>query len=140
MLALVCVALALPSPTQDPLAELKALAGTWKLDKAEVNGAELPREIAKEFKLIIKDSKYELFSAGPKDEGTISVDPTRKPKTMQIKGTQGPNQGKTFLAIYEVTDGLLRICYDLEGKAYPTEFSAPAQTKRFYAVYRPAKD
>jgi uncharacterized protein (TIGR03067 family) len=140
MLTVVVLALLPLVPAQDAAAELKKLEGAWKLDKAEINGAELPREIVKDFKLVLKGDKYEILSKGPKDEGTISVDPTKKPKTMSIKGVDGPNQGKTLLAIYEITDDLLRICYDLEGKSYPTEFSAPANSKRFYAVYRPAKD
>src|SRR3954453_6075956 len=125
MLSVLCVALLIPVPTQDTSAELKSLGGTWQLDKGEMNGAELPRELVKSFTLTLKGNKYEVLSGGPKDEGTISVDPTRKPKPMQIKGVQGPKQGKTMLAICEISDGLLRVCYDMEGKEYPKEFSAP---------------
>jgi uncharacterized protein (TIGR03067 family) len=139
MIAVLFVAL-LPMPLQDTSAEMKKLERTWTGDKAEMNGAEMPNEMVKSVKLKMKDGKYFLDLSGQKDEGTIKVDPTAKPKTIIIKGTMGPNQGKTFLGIYEVTDDLLRICYDLEGKEYPKEFSAPAGTKRFYVVYKPAKE
>jgi uncharacterized protein (TIGR03067 family) len=140
MFAVLCVAMMVPVVPQDTSAELKKLAGTWKADKGEMNGAELPQEMVKAVKLTMKDNKYYLDLGGSKDEGTIAVDPTRKPKTIVIKGTLGPNQGKTFLGIYEVTDDLLRICYDLEGKEYPREFSAPAGSRRFYVVYKPVKE
>src|SRR5262245_28903850 len=81
MLTVAILALLPLVPAQDTAAELKKLEGTWKLDKAEANGAELPRETLKQFKLILKGNKYEVLSGGPKDEGTISVDPTKKPKT-----------------------------------------------------------
>ena len=34
---------------------------------------------------------------------------------MTITGTEGPNRGKTFPAIYELKDDTLRICDDLSG-------------------------
>ena len=46
---------------------------------------------------------------------------------MTITGTEGPNHGRTFPAIYELKGDTLRICYDLSGAKRPTEFkSIPA--------------
>ena len=56
---------------------------------------------------------------------------------MTIKSEEGPNKGKTFLAIYEMKDEVsMRVCYDLSGKEFPTEFKATPGTKLYLAGYR----
>jgi uncharacterized protein (TIGR03067 family) len=73
------------------------------------------------------------------DEGTVKRDPGKSPKTMDITGKKGPNVGKTFLCIYELKGDDLRVCYDLSGKARPTEFGTKADTLLFLVTYRRAK-
>jgi uncharacterized protein (TIGR03067 family) len=58
---------------------------------------------------------------------------------MEITGTAGPNKGKTFSAIYELQGDTLKICYDLTGKARPTEFKSKAGTQLFLATYKKVK-
>ena len=55
---------------------------------------------------------------------------------MDVIGTDGPNKGKTFLAIYELEGDMLRICYDLAGKTRPTAFATEQGTKLFLVRYR----
>ena len=50
---------------------------------------------------------------------------------MNITGQKGPNEGKTFLAIYELKGDELRVCYDLTGKSRPAEFASKADTLLF---------
>jgi hypothetical protein len=50
-------------------------------------------------------------------------------------GTDGPNKGKTFLAIYELDKDSLKVCYDLSGKARPTEFKTKPDTTLFLVTY-----
>ena len=38
------------------------------------------------------------------DRGTCTLDTSASPKRMTIRGTEGPNRGKTILAIYEMKD------------------------------------
>ena len=90
-------------------------------------------------KLILEKEKYTVFVGDNPDEGTVSRDPKKSPKTMDITGTKGPNHGKTFLAIYELKDGNLRVCYDLSGKAPPTEFATRQKTQLFLATYQKVK-
>ena len=54
---------------------------------------------------------------------------------MIIVGIDGPNKGRTFPAIYELTEDTLRICYDLSGAKRPTDFKAPAGTKLYLVTY-----
>ena len=72
------------------------------------------------------------FVGNEPDRGTYTLDATSKPKGMTITGTEGPNNGKTFPAIYELEGDTLRICYDLSGAKRPTKFATVAGTKLKY--------
>jgi uncharacterized protein (TIGR03067 family) len=113
--------------------------GTWKPLSAEFAGVKWPQKVLDSMKLILKDGKYTYEDGGQSDEGTATCDPAKSPKTMEIKGTNGPNKGKTFLAIYELKGDELRVCYDLSGKSHPTEFATKADTQLFLVTYRKAK-
>ena len=54
---------------------------------------------------------------------------------MDITGTEGPNKGKTFQAIYELDGDTLKVCYDLSGKGRPTEFKTAEGTQLFLVIY-----
>ena len=101
----------------------------------ELAGKMLP---LKDVTLTLEDGKYTL-KAESIDKGTYTIDAAKKPKEMDIKGTDGPNKGKSFPAIYELSGDTLRICYDLSGKARPTEFKTTAGTKLFLATYKRKK-
>jgi uncharacterized protein (TIGR03067 family) len=58
---------------------------------------------------------------------------------MDITGTDGPNKGKTILAIYERDGDTLRVCYDLSGKSRPTEFKTETGTQLFLVTYKREK-
>jgi uncharacterized protein (TIGR03067 family) len=124
----------------DQAAEFKKLNGTWKMEQAELNGSKWPDAMTQQFTLVLKDEKYQLLSKSPADEGTVKLDASKKPKTMEIKGEQGPNKGRTMLAIFEVDKDTLKVCYDLSGKAYPTEFTSPANSGRFLVTYKRSKE
>lgn len=135
------LALFLPciSRADDAKDEAKSLDGTWLASAAELAGGEFPDEVRKTIKLVIGDGKYTVTVGTNPDKGTVKLDPSKKPKAMDITGTEGPNKGKTFLAIYEKTDDTLKICYDLSGKARPTEFKTKKGTQLFLVTYKREK-
>ena len=75
------------------------------------------------------------FAANLPDKGTYTLDTTTKPKSITITGTEGPNNGKTYPAIYELKGDTLRICYDLSGAKRPTEFKSIAGTRLYLVDY-----
>jgi uncharacterized protein (TIGR03067 family) len=122
--------------------EAKMLDGTWQLVEGVMAGQPLPPLPAagpgKGITLTLSPGKY-VVMAESKDEGTVKYFPDASPKAMEITGTNGPNKGKTFPAIYELKGGTLTVCYDLSGKARPTEFKSKPGTKLFLATYKKAK-
>ncbi len=134
-LALLALVLGTGLATAEDKAEMKALTGTWVMEKFEMEGSDLS-ESFKGTELVIDGEKYAVEVNKMKDAGTLKVDGSKTPKTMDITGTEGPNKGKTFLCIYEVKDGKLTICYSLDEKVRPTKFESPKDSKTLLAVYK----
>jgi uncharacterized protein (TIGR03067 family) len=88
---------------------------------------------------VVKGDKYTVTVGAEVDQGTCKLNPSAKPKALDITGTDGPNKGKTILAIYERNGDTLRVCYDLSGKNRPTEFKTQAGTQLFLVTYQREK-
>jgi uncharacterized protein (TIGR03067 family) len=120
--------------------EGKKMQGTWKPVTAELAGNPFPNEVLKTMSLVVTDGKYTVTVGQQTDEGTVKLDPSKKPREMDITGTKGPNQGKKIPAIYELTDDTLRVCYDLSGTAArPKEFKTEANSQLFLVEYKRQK-
>jgi uncharacterized protein (TIGR03067 family) len=127
------------SQADDAKDNSQTLDGTWLASTAELAGQKFPDEIRKSIKLVIGDGKYTVMVGTAPDKGTVKLDSSQKPKTLDITGTEGPNKGKTILAIYENSGDTLRVCYDLSGQARPTEFKSEKGTKLFLVTYNREK-
>ena len=127
---------------QDKQAATTTQEGVWKPIAAVLGGVRLPEPALKAITLKITGTNYEVTVEGEKepDKGTCTLDTTTTPKRMTIKSTDGPNRGKTFLAIYEMKDAVsMRVCYDLSGTDFPKEFKAPKGTHLYLVGYRRQK-
>jgi uncharacterized protein (TIGR03067 family) len=131
--------LSLPVRAVEAKEDKDAVQGTWLPETAELAGKPFPDEVRKTIKLVIKDDTYTVTVGENPDKGTVKLDPKAKPKTLDITGTDGPNKGKTILAIYEIDGDTLRVCYDLGGKNRPTEFKTKEGTQQFLVTYKRQK-
>ena len=116
-----------------------ALQGTWLPSKAELGGKPFPDEARKAIKLVVKGDQYTVTAGKAVDRGTVKLNPKAKPMELDITGTEGPNKGKTILAIYERDGDTLRVCYDLSGKGRPKEFKTREGTQLFLVSYQREK-
>jgi uncharacterized protein (TIGR03067 family) len=123
-------------PVRAADAKAENFDGTWSLVSAEMAGQKMPDEFLKSIKLVIKGDTYTVTAGEGVDKGTIKADASVKPKTLDITSTEGPNKGKTILAIYELDGDNMRVCYDISGKARPTEFKSPAGSQNFLVTYK----
>lgn len=112
----------------------KPIEGTWVIEEAELGGKKL--DSLKGAKLTMADGKYEFQN----DKGDYKLSVVEKLKALDIIGKEGPNQGKTILTIYQLDGDRLKICYDLTGKARPTEFKTEAGSRLFLVSYRREKE
>jgi uncharacterized protein (TIGR03067 family) len=134
------VAASLHAFAADSPADAKAVQGNWKPVMAELAGQPMTEDVLKSISLKLENGKYEVFVGALPDKGTYALDSTTKPKSMTITGTDGPNNGKTYPAIYELKGDTLRICYDLSGAKRPTEFKSIAGTKLYLVTYNRKKE
>ncbi len=134
LLFLGCVALG-----DEAKEDAKIADGTWVPESAELAGIKFPDEVLKTMKLVLKGDEYTVTIGKRTDKGTVKRDPTKKPKTIDVIGTEGPNKGKTIPAIYELTKDTLKVCYDLSGKERPKTFETKADTQLFLVTYKREK-
>jgi uncharacterized protein (TIGR03067 family) len=133
------VAAALGASAAEP-GDAGTIQGKWKPVQAELAGQPMSDELLKIISLKLDHGRYEVFVADEPDRGTYAIDDSATPKAMTVTGTEGPNQGRTFPAIYELAGDTLRICYDLSGARRPTEFKSVAGTKLYLVTYARRKD
>jgi uncharacterized protein (TIGR03067 family) len=115
----------------------KDMEGTWELVSLEVDGKPVPAADWPFSKIVVKGDKA-TFSKGDKAiaETTFSVDPTKKPKTMDATYTMGPNKGEKVLAIYELDGDNLKVC----STQRPKEFSTKEGPKYSLVVWKRVKN
>lgn len=119
--------------------DAKDIQGNWLPKAAELGGQKFPDEMLRNMKLVIVGDKYAVKSGDETDFGTVKLDPAQKPKTLDIIGTDGPNKGKTVLAIYELSGDSLKVCYALTGTRRPTEFKSKGDAAFLLVIYKRIK-
>jgi uncharacterized protein (TIGR03067 family) len=113
--------------------------GSWVVVAMEENGMKTPVEAIEKLnmKLTLKGDSYTVTMAGSViDKGTSKSDMQKKPITVDIKSEEGPNKGKTMLAIVELDGDTMKACYAMDGKDRPTEFSAKEGSGRALITYK----
>ena len=119
--------------------EYAKLEGTWHVLSLEVDGMKIPKETIKESKLIIKGKEFTMKEKVATYKGTFSIDPSKKPKTIDVKFREGPEKGNTSLGIYELDGDDLKLCLSVTTKERPTEFTAKPKSGHGFEVLKREK-
>jgi uncharacterized protein (TIGR03067 family) len=122
----------------DDKADMKALSGKWAVSEATIDG----KSVTESFKtadLTIENGNYTVKFGDMIDKGTITVDSSKKPKSMDVTGAEGQNREKTYPCIYEIKDDTLTICYGLDFKTRPNEMKTSEKSERLLIVYKKKK-
>lgn len=122
-----------------PLGGDASIQGSWLPSTAELGGKPFPDEIRKVTRLVIEGDAYTVTVGDVVDRGGLKVNPEVSPGEMDITGAEGPNRGRTILAIYEVDGSTMRICYDLGGQGRPSEFNTAEGTQLYLVTYQREK-
>jgi uncharacterized protein (TIGR03067 family) len=105
--------------------DLKAFAGKWRAASVETGGKKAPdKELADVF--VTHEGNKVTVRKGDKVivQGTIELDPTKKPRTVDFTSAAGKDKGKVYLGIYEFKDDSYRLCLAGAGQKRPTAFSS----------------
>ena len=121
--------------------ELQAFKGTWRLRSREVDGKTFGEEEIKDVIGTIDGSGKVSVRRGDKviNEGTVKLNPTKKPKTIDVTFTGGERKGQAVLGIYEIEGDTFRVCVARPGDERPADFSARAGSGCTLVVYQREK-
>jgi uncharacterized protein (TIGR03067 family) len=90
-------------PADDVKKEMARLEGEWPMVSVERDGQQIPQDFRKQFKRVAKDDQTSVTVGGQTFmKANFSVDPTKKPKTIDYVLLEGPDRGKKQLGIYEL--------------------------------------
>jgi uncharacterized protein (TIGR03067 family) len=102
----------------------KSIQGTWILEAIEVDGKrnDATEKDKVEFKFVFTADKVIDGSGDKKSEGTFKLDPTKKPKTIELTVTKSKSKEKerTIKGVYELEGNKFRLCMNPGGEL-PTE-------------------
>lgn len=121
--------------------EMARLEGEWSMVSGEADGIMMPRETVVAGKRVAKAGEVAItFGGQPYFKAKITIDPSKKPKTIDYSMTEGPTKGKTHLGIYELDGETVKFCFAAPGKDRPTEFSSKEGSQWTLSVWKRVKE
>jgi uncharacterized protein (TIGR03067 family) len=126
--------------------ESNKLQGAWSVTAAERDGMKAPDDEIKKITITIKGDKLiarRTENAGKPEEKiydmSFTIDPTQKPKWMDVTYTDGERKGESSQGIYELeSDGTLKICMS-RGNTRPNDFETKPESQRHLMVLKRTK-
>ena len=104
------------------------------------DGQPLPDEMRKQMKRVCKGDETTTTMAGQVFlKAKITIDPSKKPKTMDYEMTDGFTKGKQQLGIYEVDRDTFKTCFAKPGGERPSDFTSKPGDGRTLTVWKREK-
>jgi uncharacterized protein (TIGR03067 family) len=120
--------------------DLKKFEGNWAFTGWQHAGEALPADARESAKWTIKGDKYTFEFGGMTEEGTIKLDPAKKPATIDLTITDGQDKGKDQVGIYKIDGDTITVCLAAPGaKDRPTEFKSTEENGFILATIKRAK-
>jgi len=114
----------------------ESLNGVWQAEAGEISGRKLPAALIASMQLTMRNGAYQNKSKTLSEEGTYATNTAKSPNWLDITSVKGPTKGKVTVAIYELQDDKLKICYTLEGTARPAGFSTNPESYQLLLTYK----
>jgi len=123
--------------TQAAKQDMAQLQGEWSMASAGGGGAALPSDMLKNSKRVCKGDETTVVVGGQLlMKAKFTLDPSKKPKSIDYQVTGGPNAGKTQLGVYELDGDTVKFCFSAPGKDRPTDFTTKAGDGRTSSVWK----
>jgi uncharacterized protein (TIGR03067 family) len=116
--------------------EMAQLEGEWSMVSGRANGIAMPEATVNSGKRVATDGETTITFGGQLYfKARFSIDPAKKPKSIDYMMTDGPTKGRTHLGIYELDGDTVRFCFAAPGTDRPTDFTAEAGSQRTLSVW-----
>ena len=120
--------------------DMAQLQGEWSMAGAGGGGQDLPSDMLKSSKRVCKGDETTVVVGGQLlMKAKFTLDPSKKPKSIDYRVTGGPNSGKTQLGIYELDGDTVKFCFSTPGMDRPTDFTAKQGDGRTSSVWKREK-
>lgn len=117
--------------------DLARMQGGWSMVSGSGDGQPLPDQMRKQMKRVCKGDEATTTMAGRVYfTAKITIDPAKKPKTIDYQMTEGPTQGKIQLGIYELDGDTFKSCFGAPGAERPADFTTKPGDLRTLTVWK----
>ena len=117
--------------------DMTLLEGEWSMVSGELSGMTIPKEMVKGGKRVAKDGETTItFNGRINFKAKFTIDPTKKPKTIDYLMTEGPTKGMTHLGIYELDKDTVKFCFAAPGRERPTDFTAKEGSQQTFSIWK----
>jgi uncharacterized protein (TIGR03067 family) len=119
---------------EDPAAAERAkFAGTWAIVSGEQDGQRIPVAAFEGQTLVFDGDRYYVKRNGETiEQGTFVVDPTKSPRTIELRIEQGKDKDQSQVGIYRLEGDSLRIAFARAGeKERPARFMTEPDSETF---------
>ncbi len=121
--------------------DMAQLQGEWLMVSGSADGQAMPDDMRKQMKRVCKGDETTTTMAGRTFiKAKITIDPSKKPKTIDYEMIDGFTKGKKQLGIYELDGDTFRSCFAGPGAERPNDFSSKPGDQRTLSVWKRQKE
>ena len=141
-MGLVMIAVAATGAEENPAIkkDLAALQGEWSMVSGLADGQPMPDEMLKQMKRVCKGDEVTVTMGEQYFmKAKFTIDPSKKPRTIDYQMTEGFNKGKKQLGIYELDGDRFKSCFSAPGAERPKDFASEPGSQRTLSVWKREK-
>ena len=142
LIGLTCAAISLAGAEDNPAIkkDMAQLQGEWSMVSGTADGQPMPDEMRKQMKRVCKGDEITVTAGGQLFlKAKVTIDPSRKPKTIDYEMTEGFTKGKKQLGIYELDGDTFKSCFGAPGAERPKDFTSQPGDMRTSSVWKREK-
>jgi uncharacterized protein (TIGR03067 family) len=120
--------------------DIAQLQGEWSMVSGSADGSAMPDAMRETAKRVCKGDETtvtvgeQLFM-----KAKFTIDPSRKPKTIDYQMIDGPTKGKKQLGIYALEGDTVKFCFGSPGSERPPDFTSKPGDGRTLSVWKRKK-
>ena len=120
--------------------DMAQLQGEWLMVSGSADGQPMPAQMLNQMKRVCKGDETSITMAGQLFiKAKFTIDPSKKPKTIDYQMTGGFTKGKQQFGIYEVEGDSFKACFSKPGAERPTDFASKLGDGRTLSVWKREK-